>query len=103
MRADSPVLRALVRFLLRLFPEDTPGVTRTEMEETLFDRFRAEGRPSLFFLLQEAWHLLRHGVHERLGGLESPQPLSGFADDLRFASRALIRNKTLIYLLDPVI
>jgi len=93
MKGDSPVFRTLVRLLLRLFPEDKPGVTRTEMEETLYDKRRGEGDSGSFFLLRELWCLFRHGIGERLAGSRGPSPLAGFSDDLRFASRALLRHK----------
>ena len=94
MKGDSAAFRALVRLLLRLFPEDIPGVTRAEMEETLYDRCRREGNSQSFFLLRELWCLFRHGIGERLAGSRVPSALSGFSDDLRFASRALLRHKS---------
>ncbi len=93
MKGDSPVFRTLVRLLLKLFPEDTPGVIRTEMEETLYDRCRGEGGSGSFLLIRELWCLFRHGLGERLAGSRGPSPLAGFSDDLRFAFRALLRHK----------
>jgi putative ABC transport system permease protein len=93
MKGDSPVFRTLVRLLVRLFPEDIPGVTRSEMEETLHDRCRGEGDPGSLLLLRELWCLLRHGIAERLTASRGPSPVAGFSDDLRFAFRALLRHK----------
>ena len=95
MKGDSPAFRFLVRLLLRLFPEDTPGLSRADMEETLQDRCREEGDFGSFFLLRELWCLLRHGIGERLQASRgsSLSPLAGFFDDLRFAARALLRHK----------
>lgn len=107
-------MRRLVRLLLKLFPEDVRGVTRGEMEETFFDRYRetlgggegeepsgggAQGKQRLShfsrmaFLMGELWSLARHGVAERLAFGEAPPPFAGLADDLRFALRALCRHK----------
>jgi putative ABC transport system permease protein len=93
MSPKTPFLRFLIRLLLKLFPEDTPGVTRAEMEETFYDRSRAEGGPGVLFLVREIVSLVRHGTLERLRSLSPPQPLAGLLDDLRFAVRALNRNK----------
>ncbi|MGD2122300.1 MAG: hypothetical protein PVJ76_11175, partial [Gemmatimonadota bacterium] len=93
MSADSALLRRLIHLLVRLFPEGSSGVTREEMEETFYDRCRAEGRPDLAFLLRELWFLLSCGVQERMEDLGPLRPLRGMTDDLRFASRALVRNK----------
>jgi len=35
------VLGRVVRLVLRLFPDDVPGITRPEMEETFFDRLES--------------------------------------------------------------
>jgi len=94
MNTNGPFLQALLRLLLRLFPEEADGVTRTEMEETFRDRCRAEGRPGVAFLMAELWFLLRHGLAERLGGLGPLGPAGGLIDDLRFAVKSLSRNKS---------
>ena len=65
MKPESRLLKALVRLLLRLFPEDVQGITRSEMEETFYDRCRAQGRPPFLFIVRELWCLTRHGLHDR--------------------------------------
>lgn len=109
-------MRAMLRSLLRLFPEDVDGILRTEMEETFLDGYRASASP-LRFALRELWSLLRNGVAERarswvggtregrgargVGGAPVPrgsgagppgEVLLTLRDDLRLALKTLFRS-----------
>lgn len=115
-RSSHPLLRRLVRALLRLFPEDVRGITRADMEATFFDAYEAAGteergrrrpesgthgrrRPGAAgaaFILREIPALIRHGAAERWEALEPPPLFRGSADDLRFALRALRRQPSFV-------
>ncbi|MFC1661225.1 ABC transporter permease [Gemmatimonadota bacterium] len=109
---ESRLLRKLVHILLHLFPEDLPGMTRDDIEETFFDHYRArtvaeaeaEGgggatsgwgprRSRVRFLAREIWSLARHGLSERRERLGVARPFMGFTDDVRFATRALLKHR----------
>ena len=81
-------MRPLLKLLLRLFPQDAPGIDRTEMEETFLDAVR--GRP--LSVPRELFSLLRHGTAARLEGVGLTFPAAGIIDDVRAALRAFRRN-----------
>jgi putative ABC transport system permease protein len=78
----------LVRFFLRLYPEDIRGITRAEMEETFFDRV-ADGAS----LPHELRNLVWTGLGERWGRRGGLSGFSAFRDDLRFGLRSLSKNR----------
>jgi len=85
-------MKTLLRMLLRLFPQDTPGIDRAEMEETFFDAVR--GRP--LSVPRELFFLLLNGLAERLESMRRSLRFSGFVDDFRSALRALRRRKAFV-------
>ena len=58
-------MRALLRMLLRLFPDDVDGILRGEMEETFMDGYRRSPSP-FWYAYRELWGLLRNGAAERV-------------------------------------
>jgi putative ABC transport system permease protein len=88
-------LRALVRAILRLYPDDVPGICREEMEETFFDSYRDEpaGGSRARLVAWETFNLAVLAVRERIRAGVGRQPLFGLADDLRFAARALLKRR----------
>jgi putative ABC transport system permease protein len=87
------ILGLAVRILLRLYPEDVPGINRAEMEETFFDRLAQlkEARRSPV-VLAAMWDLARTGAGERLRSWGRPPLLRGLGEDVRFAVRSLARS-----------
>jgi len=86
-----PVLRRVVRLFLNIFPEDVPGISREDMEETFLDGYE-DARSRTRFLAVELAALFRHGLGERWESLEAPRPLAGLTDDIRFALKSLLKQ-----------
>jgi predicted permease len=85
------VARSVVRLILRIFPEDAPGISRKEMAETFFDRVGSEtGARRPVALIRESWNLAWSGAAARLGGARAV--MTGLDDDVRFAIRSLART-----------
>ena len=109
-------MRTLLRLVLRLFPDDTNGILREDMEETFMDGYRRSPSP-LRYAYGELWGLFRNGAAERVRGWSgrglqetggstgpvgtsptgpgrSPRDgvLSTLRDDLRLAFRKLSRS-----------
>jgi len=93
MRPGRGILGLAVRTLLRLFPQDVPGITRDEMEETFFDRLSGVDRGRRAGVtLRALWDLARAGAGERVQSWRRPDLVRGLGEDLRFAVRSLTRS-----------
>ncbi|MEJ2206732.1 MAG: hypothetical protein P8170_21800 [Gemmatimonadota bacterium] len=93
MKPGHGPLDLAIRILLRLFPEDVPGITRDEMQETFFDRLadaRGARRPGV--VVRALWDLARAGAGERLRTWGGEGLVRGLGEDLRFAVRSLVRT-----------
>jgi len=66
-------MKALLRLVLRLFPEDVSGIHRSEMEATFLDGYRASTSPFLF-ASKGLWSLALNGMRERVKGGRSHGP-----------------------------
>lgn len=86
-------MRLLLKLLLRLFPQDAPGIDHPEMEETFLDAVR--GRP--LSVPRELFSLLRHGTAVRLEGVGRTFPAAGIIDDVRAALKAFRRRKAFVF------
>ena len=100
----SSALRVLVRSILRIYPEDTPGMKRSDIEATFFDRrdseFETRGwLAAARISARELWNLFWVGLSLRFetrggeGGRRSP--FVGLFADVRFAIRSLLKNPVL--------
>jgi len=86
-------LGRVVRLLLRLFPDDVPGITRPEMEETFFDLMEARRRRGeRRSLIPALWNLAWAGLAERVASWRRIGVLRGVRQDARFAVRSLVRS-----------
>lgn len=93
MSGRGGIFGRVVRVLLRLFPDDVPGITRPDMEETFFDRLesRRESR-ARGGLIPALWNLAWAGMAERVASWRSIGVLRGVREDVRSAVRSLVRS-----------
>lgn len=90
-------MKRLLRWILRLFPEDMDGISRRDVEETFMDGYAASGF-SVVFAVREIWGLVRTGLRERIMGWKERR-ISALSElpfevgrDLRLAFRSLGRS-----------
>lgn len=93
MKSDFTPVRILVRWILMLFPDDNPEVTRVEMEEAFTDGLRAQRGLGILFVAAEIGALAIRGLQERFESLRHGHSIGGWTDDLTFAVKALARNR----------
>lgn len=90
-------MKRLLRWILRLFPEDLDGLSRSVMEETFLDAYAASGF-SRSFAVRELWSLIRSGAGERISTwVRDLRSVGGggpalIAHEVRLASRSLVRS-----------